>query len=573
MSEAPAEAAAPSTALAVVHDLVTTSNVAIFDSAAFSQMKQVAVIMADSGLMSETFLKDGTEDAPRAMVVARCLMVADVAREVGANPLMFLQVCSIISRKLHIEGKAVNAIVKARTGVELEFRFGRYETDHIVFPEYVKDPDTGEDTDELVDPEFFHGLGDRLAVHVFDPERPMRFVEGSVAMWKTERKGSPWTNPGNWRRQLRYRGSPEWARAYEPGAILGIYTDADGDLGDEFEVIGRTPRPKRNLVEKLNGGDAAKAPEGQGFNRQHVADETGEERKDAAHDVVECDHEFEKIGDDERVCKHCGALPEDVADETPENSEEAQQRAVTQEETRPDLEADAAFLADLSGEETDVVLSRLQASDKAGDKLAENPQAETGETYLLAGDEFTGKDKRRVTYRDGVAFSSVGPQGAAKLKVYAIHAEVPEEEEKPAGGPAAEGAGEAAIQEAEAETEAGDPIADMVAAKFGAMTTWPEIKAEWAVMCKTTDWVGASPQDQDAIRRATWPLLAKLSVDQSQDVTAFGVWMPTQKGREGADAIKGTFDVLKRSDVWAKLTPAQVDTLENRVAATVAGLK
>lgn len=251
---------APGTAVAVVRErIIAHSPVAIWDTADFEHMGRVAAVMAESGLMSDSFLKDGNRDASPKAVVARCLLVASIARECDANPLIFLQHASVISKKIHFEGKLVNALVRKRTGIELSFRFGVWDIDHIVFPPVLED---GSD-----DESFLHGVGDKLAIRVWDPERPARKVDGYVALWRTERNGSPWSSPNNWPRQLRYRGVPEWARAYEPGAILGIYSEADDDTD-----IDATPR-KSGVMARLSGEQA-----GAGFDADHVERETKPKR-------------------------------------------------------------------------------------------------------------------------------------------------------------------------------------------------------------------------------------------------------------------------------------------------------
>lgn len=372
--------------------LVATSDVAIWDTAAFEHMGRVGRVMADSGLANETLFKDNDQPAPEGMVVARMVMIANLARECGANPLMFLQGCSIISRKLHLEGKVVNAVIRARTGVVLKFRFGVWDTDHIEFPP------------EGDDGAFFHGVGERLAVRCYDPEDPERFVDGSVGLWKTDRNGSPWAAQGNWRRQLRYRAAPEWARAYEPGAVLGFYSDADEDL-DDIAPPPRGPRSKRDLTSKLTnqGHDGEHGAEG--FNRDHVAN-LGEAT--AAHD--------------------------------PETGEvhEAEFTDKTDAHTEAEKDGTAALMARAEGlakiapndETADEIAARLEAGAENGDKILDG-HAEDGEQYLLAGDSLDASH-RRLTYKNGERFSAVKSFG--KFNCYAIHAPALEDDDAEAEG-------------------------------------------------------------------------------------------------------------------------------------------
>lgn len=341
-------------ALTVVKErLIAHSSEPMWDSAAFDHMGRVAAVMAESGLASDTLLNDdGGNPANPKTVVARMLLIAHMARECGANPLMFLQGCSRIGKKIHLEGKLVNAIVRARTGVNLRFQFGRWETDHIELPELHTE---GEHKGLPVDPDFFKGAGERLAIRVSDPNDPERHVDGSVGLWKTDRRGSPWTSQGNWRRQLRYRGAPEWARAYEPGAVLGIYSEADQDIDEDIEV-----RPV-GLMQRLKG-----TQEGDGFNAADVAAQT-----------------------------------------------EKPKRKYTKRTADPEPVKETA-----ETEHVDADVSEIGAE-------VDTSHAAPGETYLMAGDGYNG-DNRRMTYRDGLCYSTVHKDSEGKHPEYAAHAPTPE---------------------------------------------------------------------------------------------------------------------------------------------------
>lgn len=590
--------------------IIAQSDTPIWDTAAFEHMGRVGALMADSGMCSETILTDDIVDergnkqtvpAERAVVVARCVMVADLARDCGANPLMFLQGVSRIGRKLHIEGKNVNAIIRARTGVTLKFRFGVWDKDHIEFPPMIPlldgagEPVIGEDGKPVMVPDdaFFHGVGERLAVRVLDPKDPERFVDGSVGLWKTDRKGSPWSNPNNWRRQLRYRGAPEWARAYEPGAILGIYSDADEEL-DEFQpTTGR--RPKRDLAERLTGATHGGEHGAEGFDREHIARETG--TASGGDDAVEVEDENADAVD---------AQVEDVNQGEAQNTETEVQA--------DDLEAKAEELARISpaDEEAEVILDRLIEARERGETITDG-HAEEGEKYMLAGDTISDAG-RRMIYADGVRFSTVGEKGQAGLKVYAIHApeKVAEEGEGEGGEPAQNPTETDGVQAAEperassetvtpasdagAETPASGPSTQPAAetqadaapaasdgsflGSLAAMTSWAQIKPAFIAMNKTVEWVAASAVDQDEVRRAVWEHVLRVKnnhgdpVDHADDVTAFTVWISTQpKTRDGADAIEGTFRTLKAGPAFAKLSPDNQGKLSDKVAGVLTSIR
>lgn len=634
--------------------LIATSDVAIWDTAALDHMGRVGRLMADSGLASETIFKDGDQPAEDHTVVARMVMIANLARECGANPLMFLQGCSIIGRKLHLEGKIVNAVIRARTGLVLCFTFGVWNTDHIEFPPMIPKLDAagehvmGEDGKPafVADQTFFHGAGERLAVRVSDPDDPERFVDGSVGLWKTDRKGSPWTAQGNWRRQLRYRGAPEWARAYEPGAILGFYSDADEDL-DDIDTAPRGPKPKRDLKAKLTnqGHDGEHGAEG--FDHQGIADSLGGgakaeavevERGDLPHDPETgevLDGEFTEAtaprpGED-------GHIP---AGET-EDATDGDEGVFSAE-----LMASAEQLARISphDEEVEVIAARLSAADEAAETVAQG-HAEPGEKYLIAGEAF-GADGRRLAYKDGSRFSGV--KSVAGLKVYAIHAPAPEVaetateaapepqigvvgfrnlktgavkhgghpgegwepiwgdidtgQEIPGAGPTTPAAltetatapvadvGPASSASATpastttaavtsspgapaAASSGSEPEDDTFLGRLKRATTWAEVKAEYGPMNRTAEWMAASEADRDELRRAVWAEVERIKrdhgdkVDHATDVSAFGIWLATQTGRDGAYAAKGTLECLKGVAIWGQLTAAQRQLLEDRVTA------
>lgn len=64
---------------------------------------------------------------------------------------------------------------------------------------------------------------------------------------------SPWGNEGAWRRQLRYMGNREWARAHAPAIMLGVYVD------DELHEIAALDVPTGQRAIRLKSTDTPKA--------------------------------------------------------------------------------------------------------------------------------------------------------------------------------------------------------------------------------------------------------------------------------------------------------------------------
>lgn len=577
---------------AVVRErLIAHSNVAIWDSAALEHMGRVGAIMADSGLMSDTFLKDGDNEAPRQMVVARCVMVANLARECEADPLMLLQDCAIISRKLHISGKAVNAIIRKRTGVNLRFVFGRWNIDHIEFPE--RHPEGHEMAGELVDPTYFHNIGERLAVRALDPNDPERYVDGSVGLWKTERRGSPWSRAGDWRRQLRYRSAPEWARAYEPGAILGLYSEADGL--DDVEMIEPRGRPaKRDLSAKLAGNQNG----GEGFDGDGIK-----------------------------------ATISDAAGETPHDPETGQV---------------------IGGEEGELPPAEVgPAPPKARDEI--NGPAPMGVVYMLKGDPVS--DAGRVpTYKDGEKHSTCAAKGAAELARYTMHptskaaddSPIPADDaddsfpgDKPAPqvgetvaaetmtaeeiaeeweplerneGPAPRGV-EYTLEsdDIEGDTvqayEDGEPTRRVTLRDFVTLpeyeahpepaaedeeppegtiydpllneTTWDGVKKLLPGIYKTMGDQGMSWDDQEAVRRQIWAKVVidhlggrhKIEVKPTLDPSGYHLWRATQAGPEGAAIIEDVFAKLQDAPIFKGMPSDARERITGITTATCAALR
>ena len=80
--------------------------------------------------------------------------------------------------------------------------------------------------------------------------------------------------------------------------------------------------------------------------------------------------------------------------------------------------------------------------------------------------------------------------------------------------------------------------------------------------------------EQDALEAKLWGFVEtelrgkhRDPVDQAMDITAFRLWSAwmAQKGREGADAIEGTFPALKTENpAWDRLKDDQRATFEKR---------
>lgn len=186
----------------VVEDIIPT-----LDTARFEHMQRIASVMANSSLVPEQLR---VKDNPGA-TVANCFLVVNQAVRWGMDPFGVAQCVAVVKGKLCYEGKLVAAVLEAKLGVRLQYDFNEAQ-------------------------------GENLGVTVsgvLPGEVAARTVDGTVALWRTRGDNSPWTAAGNWKRQLRYRGAREWARAHAPAVMLGVYSDDElDDMADNLRSNG-----------------------------------------------------------------------------------------------------------------------------------------------------------------------------------------------------------------------------------------------------------------------------------------------------------------------------------------------
>lgn len=222
----------PKTAQAVREVRVTTDPVPMLDTAKFEHMQRIATVMAETSMIPDSLrmgkqlvvAEDGVEklqtvELPMRNVVANCFMVTNQAVRWGMDPFAVAQCASVVHGKLMWEGKLVAAVIDAKLGIRLRFTF-------------TNDAPNRKPEDQ--------SLGVIVSGHFPDEDEP-RTIEGTVARWHKGAK-SPWGNPLDWKRQLRYMGAREWARAHAPAVMLGVITD---DEADETINAPKGPIPRR----------------------------------------------------------------------------------------------------------------------------------------------------------------------------------------------------------------------------------------------------------------------------------------------------------------------------------------
>lgn len=174
----------------------TQDVIPILDTSKFEHMQRIAIAMAETSMIPESLRKSGDNELPQRTVVANCFRVVNQAVRWGFDPFAVLDCAYIVHGKLGWEGKLVAAVIDAKLGVSLEYTF---------------DDKPGQELGVVVS-------------GTLPGETKARTISGRVKDWHKGAK-SPWAHEGAWKRQLRYMGAREWARAHKPSVMLGIYAD------------------------------------------------------------------------------------------------------------------------------------------------------------------------------------------------------------------------------------------------------------------------------------------------------------------------------------------------------------
>jgi hypothetical protein len=521
----------PGTAIAVRERPVARSEVAIWDSSDFDHMKRVAIVLAQSGLVPETISHGEWVDENGkkmngylgdAIVGARCTLICNQARLWGADPLNVLQCTSLINGRLMYEGKLVNAVVQHLTGVKLRFELGRWETDHFV---------------EVADKSETHGVGEQLAIRCFDPEDPAREVSGSVGMWKTTRSGNPWSNPGNWPRQLRYRASREWARAYEPGAILGIVADGDG-----YEDLGTEDRPRSSGVMARLSGDQA----GAGFDHESVIEQT-EKPKRARKPKDEPAPEIEV-----------------VVEPQPEQATEIED----DDEGQPIEEGHAA-----PGEIYIHTEDTVQTTDgrymtfRDGARFSSTAEPLKFKVYAEHSPEPIEEEESPTT-----AAEPTETDGAPPAEPEPDTSE-PAEDASDDGQPQEEDSGQSAPLES--DTDGLPPELAAYVSQIDTCKSWADAKTVMQQFYATDFFKGLKDFTKNEIRAQTWTTLKEVGVktpDPITDVSAFRLFI---EAVDDIEAISGAFSFLKKDQdaKFSEKAPATQAAIADAVADRIAALR
>lgn len=396
--------------------------------------------------------------------------------------------------------------------------------------------------------------------------------------------------------------------------LRGVYTalnTGETTIGAMLaEVRAEKAGPKADVGAKLAGGG-----KGPGFSTEHVENETGNGKKA---DAEETPHDPEtgevlegEVSQPDPTPKPASRRKAAAPKETPaevntRQNEETAARLVAaeaaEEAGREDaLTGSSRDVSAMSEEETRCYengyatgKAQREALDKAAEEVKEAAPADTsgaepqeededdgepiedghaapGEVYMHGDDEW-GEDGKTPTYKDGAPFSRVGQKGAEGLKVYAEHSPAPAADPKLGEQQIADAGG------APGDEDEYGPVELALQGMSGA-TSWLQIKAKLPALYALPEFANADPDYQRDTRATIWDMVLAVKeahkdpVDHASDVSAFRLWMDTQEGKDGADAIEGTFRTLKREPVWDRLNDGQKTSVEKGVVDTCVRLR
>ena len=180
----------------------------LLDDGNFNKIRRMAEDLAESGLSIPKELKGNIGD---------CMAIVTQAMMWGLNPFAVAQKAHVINGKLGYEAQLVNAVVMQSGAIRGSFTY-----------EYRGEA----------------GILECRVGAVLRGESNMTWGEWLPTALVTTKNSPLWkTNP---RQQMGYLQVKNWARAFAPGAVLGIYsTDelADGGFMPTGEVAAPPPPP------------------------------------------------------------------------------------------------------------------------------------------------------------------------------------------------------------------------------------------------------------------------------------------------------------------------------------------
>lgn len=199
----------------------------LFDTAKFEHMQRAA-----TALMNSTLLPPSVRGGSPAECFSNLILVFEMADRFKMPGTSLAQCVSIVHGKMMLEGKVITAMLESTLAVRLNY-YWTGDRGTPAYRIYVWDKSFNPTDGDITQVQL-----DALAPDRYPPGA--RMIDGSVADWQTTDKNGKvnpsWTGAAQ-RNQLAYRGSREWARLYEAGAMLGVYGDDEVTAWEDARVV------------------------------------------------------------------------------------------------------------------------------------------------------------------------------------------------------------------------------------------------------------------------------------------------------------------------------------------------
>ena len=401
---------------------------------------------------------------------------------------------------------------------------------------------------------------------------------GKTGPWQTARK-----------RMMKMRARSFCARDGASDVLRGLFVAEE--VQDFQPIPGEMQQTGTGMVERLKARAQPTDVDPAGFNVRTITEETnaarpkGRKKADAAPaEAVHADPvadgaidaEVEEIPpsaseaaaaaiEDDDLPEGLKPRPTETAsvqsaDAGPASSASATDASSGSAEANSSSQAQPEPSADLSDE----AQAGLAGGVVAQGGFSDNPDdvqegcAAPGDLYYHTDLPEIGGDGRRAAFKDGVFFSRLTPRD--DLLIYDQHAPLVSELGDQAVTMGLPSGDQAAEINADDIATLGGAIGEFWA-KMQATTSWLAIKKPLLTDLNASDDFNELEDDEkDALRVKIVEFVQALKprdpVDAAQDATYFRLWICTQHGPDGADAIDGTLRVLKREPIWQKVGEA-----------------
>lgn len=338
--------------------------------------------------------------------------------------------------------------------------------------------------------------------------------------------------------------------------LRGIFTTLSTGEDTLANMLAEARKKPEPLAARVGQGEPqGDAQAREGFSRDHVARETDEPPRDAKKAAAKAPAKAKPAAGQAEANQQPAAAEPETPAHNAETGEVIEGEATEKTETPAEEEVDPedAGDADESERQEDEELAEVFAGP-----------APAGVDYLLASEEPDANDHLTL-YRDGEVFSKIDmDQAVRRYPTYDAHPEAAED-----NPPADDGNGPADDEDDDEENR--PTLID----ELKTMESWLAVKAKVVALSKSDDFLELDPKEQAKIRVAIWEVVLDIKkkyrdpVDHALDPTAFRLWIETQHGKDGVEAIQGTWRTLKREPNFTKLTEGTQEAFRRVVEARI----